>query len=140
MAEQPRQSVLSPYIGGSIYNKAANGLVLRQLAVPGGLHGGGKHRTMSQAQQWRSAQVADSSKLLAKLAWHDRWSDITPTLQLRTTTSLSAPPPIAPAMFVQRSAFAVARRAAPRALARRTFTTSFIRRESRRELRHTMHF
>ncbi|KAF2437513.1 COX5B-domain-containing protein [Karstenula rhodostoma CBS 690.94] len=38
-------------------------------------------------------------------------------------------------MFVQRSAFAVARRAAPRALARRTFTTSFIRRESRRELR-----
>ncbi|KAK3215753.1 hypothetical protein GRF29_8g963430 [Pseudopithomyces chartarum] len=32
-------------------------------------------------------------------------------------------------MFVQRSAFAVARRAAPRALARRTFTTTFVRRD-----------
>ncbi|KAF1966712.1 COX5B-domain-containing protein [Bimuria novae-zelandiae CBS 107.79] len=32
-------------------------------------------------------------------------------------------------MFVQRSAFAVARRAAPRVLARRTFTTTFVRRD-----------
>ena len=38
--------------------------------------------------------------------------------------------PIAPTMFLQRSAFAVARRAAPRAVARRTFTTSFVRRKS----------
>ncbi|KAF2679894.1 COX5B-domain-containing protein [Lentithecium fluviatile CBS 122367] len=36
-------------------------------------------------------------------------------------------------MFLQRSAFALARRAAPRAIARRTFTTSFVRRKSRRE-------
>ncbi|CAI6334727.1 unnamed protein product [Periconia digitata] len=33
-------------------------------------------------------------------------------------------------MFLQRSAFAVARRAAPRAIARRTFTTSFVRRDA----------
>ncbi|KAF1955123.1 COX5B-domain-containing protein [Byssothecium circinans] len=33
-------------------------------------------------------------------------------------------------MFVSRSAIAVARRAAPRALARRTFTTSFVHRDS----------
>ncbi|KAJ4364105.1 Cytochrome c oxidase subunit 4 [Neocucurbitaria cava] len=32
-------------------------------------------------------------------------------------------------MFVQRSAFAAARRVAPRALARRTFTTTFVRRD-----------
>ncbi|KAF2247580.1 COX5B-domain-containing protein [Trematosphaeria pertusa] len=32
-------------------------------------------------------------------------------------------------MFLQRSAFAAARRAAPRALARRTFTTTFVRRD-----------
>ncbi|KAF9732619.1 hypothetical protein PMIN06_012234 [Paraphaeosphaeria minitans] len=40
-------------------------------------------------------------------------------------------------MFVQRSAFAVARRAAPRALARRTFTTSFIRRDANKEAGHS---
>ncbi|EMD69709.1 hypothetical protein COCSADRAFT_75843, partial [Bipolaris sorokiniana ND90Pr] len=37
--------------------------------------------------------------------------------------------PIALAMFLQRSAMAAARRAAPRALAQRTFTTSFVRRD-----------
>ncbi|RMZ68521.1 Cytochrome c oxidase subunit Vb [Pyrenophora seminiperda CCB06] len=36
-------------------------------------------------------------------------------------------------MFVQRSAIAAARRAAPRALARRTFTTSFVRRDASSE-------
>lgn len=56
------------------------------------------------------------------------------TLQLHTTASSLHSAPIALAMFVQRSAFALARRAAPRALARRTFTTTFVRRMSRREL------
>lgn len=38
--------------------------------------------------------------------------------------------PIACAMFLQRSAIAAARRAAPAAIARRTFTTSFVRRRN----------
>jgi cytochrome c oxidase subunit 5b len=36
-------------------------------------------------------------------------------------------------MFLQRSAVAAARRVAPRAIARRTFTTTFVRRRSRLE-------
>ncbi|KAL6702748.1 Cytochrome c oxidase subunit 4 [Coniothyrium glycines] len=39
-------------------------------------------------------------------------------------------------MFVQRSAFAAARRAAPRALARRTFTTTFVRRDANKDAGH----
>lgn len=42
--------------------------------------------------------------------------------------------PIALQMFVQRSAIAAARRVAPRALARRTFTTTFVRRGYTTEL------
>jgi cytochrome c oxidase subunit 5b len=68
----------------------------------------------------------------AKLAWHDRERRTT-TLQLDTTATTFPLRPIAAAMFLQRSAFAAARRAAPRAIARRTFTTSFVRRKSRRE-------
>jgi cytochrome c oxidase subunit 5b len=50
-----------------------------------------------------------------------------------TPTSPSPLPPIALAMFLQRSAVAAARRVAPRAIARRTFTTTFVRRRSRLE-------
>lgn len=52
---------------------------------------------------------------------------------------LSTPPsdPIAPAMFLQRSVIAAARRTAPRILAQRTFTTSFVRRMSLTSYRTT---
>jgi hypothetical protein len=42
--------------------------------------------------------------------------------------------PIALAMFLQRSAVAAARRVVPRAIAARTFTTTFVRRTSPRRL------
>jgi hypothetical protein len=52
--------------------------------------------------------------------------------QLTTKTDTNPHPlhstPIDRAMFLQRSAVAAARRVAPRAIAQRTFTTSFIRR------------
>jgi hypothetical protein len=70
---------------------------------------------------------------------HGTIANVKPTtLQLDTTAINSPLYPIAAAMFLQRSAFAAARRAAPRAIARRTFTTSFVRRESRRESYRTM--
>lgn len=46
--------------------------------------------------------------------------------------------PIAVAMFLQRSAVTAARRVAPRAIARRTFTTTFVRRRSLQQLSYDL--
>jgi hypothetical protein len=137
----------------STLTKAASALCCSaslRLAAPDDplSHDNGERRTMSQAQAQQATAWLAHNRLThpsSRQCWlpspHGTISleHLTPTLQHRTTPSLSAPHPIAPAMFVQRSAFAVARRAAPRAFARRTFATSFVRRKSRRELPQTMH-
>ena len=70
------------------------------------------------------ARSHDSNSLLSH---PNLCSSTAPPHPLRST-------PIARAMFVQRSAFAAARRMAPRAVARRTFTTTFVRRRLYQEL------
>jgi hypothetical protein len=62
----------------------------------------------------------------------------TPASSTRPTVSLHSTP-IALAMFLQRSAVAAARRAAPRVVARRTFVSSFVRRTQRHSSGITTH-
>lgn len=81
---------------------------------------------LSQQPGLTSGVSEDAAKTQLWIIRAGRQRTTTSNLQPHPNTLRSTP--IARAMFLQRSAFAAARRAAPRAIARRTFTTTFVRR------------